>query len=1132
MRKLNKASLSGIQLISLILVFLFFLISPYQTYSNYKGKDKDKNKIRRVLGKTQGDDPVTTLLNINNITTFIQPDGFHPWEYAGGWCTAFPKGTAGGIFAEGIVWGGLVNDGQSPVLRVGGNTYISGTVPLTPSHDGGKRIYRVRPDYKTADLTDDAANFFHFQNFPLDAGLVSEGEILILRDQYGKDWLEWPVDLGAPYDDVDSNGVYDPNVDIPGISGASQTIWIYYNDAIAPNIYGSPPIGLEVQETYWAYSIANPLGDAIFKKVNIVYKGTENTPPNAEIVDMYITQWSDPDIGQFTDDFAGVDTLLNLGYAYSSRTTDAVYLGLGLAPPALGYDFLQGVSQFTGNPNDSAIFNLKWRRGYKYVHPPDKPMTTFVYFAAGGAWGDPDLRDPLGTPQWYNLMRGFLPRPPYPQGLPFPANVGGTLAGGVGTYLLSGDPVTGTGLVDGVAEGPGDRRIACVHGPFNMALNDTAEVVIALLGGIGSNNLTSISVLKFTDRFVQFAYDNLFDLPVFPSPSATLTNFDGNVLLNWGTDPDAYNELENASPNGYDFQGYNVYQLPTPSSSLSDAVKIATFDLIDEITVILDDQLDIDTGEILKVPVQVGKNSGIIRFMEVTTDAVRNEPLRNGSEHYFAVTAYGYNPDETLPFNALESSPVVITAVPQSTTPGVRYNSSVGDTIEVIHIGGSDGAVYPIVVDPSAVTGNSYKVTFQESDAGLTWTLTDVTTGTDLLSDQTNESGDDTYAIIDGIMIKVLGPPAGMKGWEIPEGTRRFTWAGADGFGWEGFNGAIGWGSPFAVFGGGTEPVAASELFDVLLKLASVPEDPPINYEPTFDPGDVNMSYGYRYGRAFASPMTRPEFDQYYVNTSATGYEYQAFEKNVPLSAWDVSDPANPRRLAVGFLENNQEGDLALPVNEAGGGLVDGKWWPGSHTLFDNVAGGGPREWLWIFNTDYSETPNPEFQVEPIANPVPVMWWLTVNRRGNPPFSPGVSGEDQFLILSNKVNTNDDSFTFSAPTVSQSIDDALVDIKKINVFPNPYYGFHSREVTRDGKFVTFSHLPPKATIRIFDLAGVLVKTIEKNDASQFIRWNLQNDNNFPIASGIYVVYIDLPDLGTSKILKFAVVQEEQILRVY
>jgi hypothetical protein len=72
-------------------------------------------------------------------------------------------------------------------------------------------------------------------------------------------------------------------------------------------------------------------------------------------------------------------------------------------------------------------------------------------------------------------------------------------------------------------------------------------------------------------------------------------------------------------------------------------------------------------------------------------------------------------------------------------------------------------------------------------------------------------------------------------------------------------------------------------------------------------------------------------------------------------------------------------------------------------------------------------------------------------------------------------------------------------------------------------------LPDKAKIRIFNLAGVLVRTMDKDDPEQFAYWDLANEDGLPVASGLYIAYIELPDLGTTKILKLAIVQEQQVL---
>jgi len=107
---------------------------------------------------------------------------------------------------------------------------------------------------------------------------------------------------------------------------------------------------------------------------------------------------------------------------------------------------------------------------------------------------------------------------------------------------------------------------------------------------------------------------------------------------------------------------------------------------------------------------------------------------------------------------------------------------------------------------------------------------------------------------------------------------------------------------------------------------------------------------------------------------------------------------------------------------------------------------------------------------------------------------------------------------------------AKADAENINVFPNPYYGCNPQEINKYQRFITINHLPAKATIRIFNLAGQLITTIDKNDPNtQFQRWTLTNDGGYQVGSGLYIIHIDMPDLGTTKVLKAAIIQEQQIL---
>lgn len=1060
MKKLN--------LLSLILILLSFFVASNSLLANYKGEEKDKGK-KPALQKTTALNPRQSLMNINKVTMWVSDEGFHDWVVASSWNGAFPSGSSvGAIFAEGVVWGGQVNDGSSPAVRVNGNTYGTGCAPLT-------RLFRVRPDYLWGDLTDDAATF---NDIP--SSSVTSANIQEIRDQYAADWAEWPVDEGALYEerngipgyqpavDLNNNGKFEPEEgDIPGVPGASQSLFIKYNDDLSESNYGSPPIGLVVSETYWAYAASGALGNVIFKKMDLIYTGTPNSSTNATIDSFFIVQWADPDVGTSSDDFAGCDTILNMGYAYSSGTSDATYAGLQLAPPAVGYDFLQGASKFTGDPNDSALFDLKWRKGYKYFN--DKPMSSYIYFAAGGAWSDPGFNY-NGTLEFYNLMRGKKPIPRYPSASPFPEEV--TDISPSGTFLLAGDPVTGTGKIDGRVEGPGDRRIMVVNGPITLSKGDTAQIVLGLVYGLGRNNLSSISVMKYYDAFAQYAYDQLFDVPLMPPPTVKSVALDNEISIYWNETASLQEATENQAYGPYEFQAYSVYQLPPGSKDIADGIRVATYDVVDNISFLSDKILDENTGIVYTRPIVPLDNvSGVRRRMLIDKDYLNNKPLVNGQSYTFAVTAIGYKDDPSLPSYILESAPTIVEIVPQTTNPGVTYSTTAGDSIAVTHNGGSDGSVEVIVLDPTRVTGHDYKVNFA---ADGTWSLTDVTDGVVKLENQENQSGDENYFVVDGLLIKVIGPPVDINNWSFtPSAARWFTGVNAGG---EQFFGGLLLGSDF--FGSNITP------------------DQYVTVELRFVTDRNNGQRAYRYLRG-----------------GTPSYGYMDYEKQY-FTLWDV-DANPPQQLSVAYVE------------QAGRPAADTTWRP--------TADNGDREYLFFLKAPYTDTPDPYFTSRNAlsqADEFPTLYALWPLQRGTMPFNP--QDGQVFKIVPNYSNTIDDEFTFKAPVPpSFSPDKAKTDVEKINVFPNPYYGYQYRETAPNNKYVTFNHLPDNAVIRIFDLSGVLVKTITHvPNQGQFETWNLANDNNYPVASGIYIVYIDMPDLGKTKIIKLAVIQEQQMLKVY
>ena len=105
-------------------------------------------------------------------------------------------------------------------------------------------------------------------------------------------------------------------------------------------------------------------------------------------------------------------------------------------------------------------------------------------------------------------------------------------------------------------------------------------------------------------------------------------------------------------------------------------------------------------------------------------------------------------------------------------------------------------------------------------------------------------------------------------------------------------------------------------------------------------------------------------------------------------------------------------------------------------------------------------------------------------------------------------------FTTTDVTATQ---EDLLDI--IRIVPNPYYGHSDYENNQLDNRVKITNLPERCNITIWNISGQLVKTITKDNALTFQDWTLKNDQGIPIASGLYIIHIDVPGVG-ERILKW------------
>lgn len=93
-------------------------------------------------------------------------------------------------------------------------------------------------------------------------------------------------------------------------------------------------------------------------------------------------------------------------------------------------------------------------------------------------------------------------------------------------------------------------------------------------------------------------------------------------------------------------------------------------------------------------------------------------------------------------------------------------------------------------------------------------------------------------------------------------------------------------------------------------------------------------------------------------------------------------------------------------------------------------------------------------------------------------------------------------------------------LAQIRVVPNPYYAYSQYEQRQLDNIVKITNLPRKCKISIYTVNGTLIKTFNKDDASKtFVDWNLKNEFNLPISSGVYIVHVDAGNIG-SKVVKW------------
>ena len=1052
-------------------------------------------------------------LDINNVRARILNNGNLFWRGSPHVYNIPKGGPSNAIFASGIWMGGQVN-GQ---LRLAGSTYGPFEFWAGPLNDDGTapadcsvydRVWKVSKEdvigYEGSGIaTPDLADWPTGLGAPT---LDANGDMIDLTDQPLASRVDRKVNLGAG--------------ERPAILGDQMLWWIMNDRGNQHTRTDTPPMGVEVHGSAFAFNTAGAIGNTTFYKYRIMYKGSvplENT---------YMGLFSDPDLGNYQDDYVGSDTTLGLGFVYNSDNDDEGGEGYGDAPPAAGYDFFQGPLVDSNGIDDD-------KDGEIDEENERLKMTAFAFYNnGGGVQGDPG-----NGADMYNYMKGR-----WKDGQSFTLGGNGLGFSNIPTsFMFPGNPPEFWSEFDSDGQGsaiaPADRRFVMATGPFTINPADEQTLVFGIVTSFGDDNLDSVQQMKSDDALAQAVFDIDFELPSPPAgPRVSTTVDNGSVLIEWGYNPtdnnylNSYNVIDpllssDVSDNDYVFEGYNVYQYA--NSSDQEGKLIAVYDVPNGIDRVIE-------GTDLTFVTAEGKDSGVQNFHKVNG-------LTNYQDYEFGVQAYAYNATSGQkvyagPITRFSVTPQISETIVSEDAVAAALSADVDIEAEGSTGNIGNGSVSASVVNPHKVTGDSYSVEFYtievEDDghkrgeldahelakpapaaksAAATVTVYDVknSAGAKLFDGTAAYASTHTVPIgnnvlsVDGVSLNVLGPEPGFLDFKVtanasgplasPAGAAA-DWYGFPGQGRPGLNGVqqqVDGGQWLIQAGGGTGPYA-----QFLSRWArNGPVYGAYDYEIRFTGNGVGLMY---WGDGSIVPA--PEIWNTGIGTP--------------------DDPSDDFQYCPLLLDENG----------------DNLW--NMHATDHPVSGASNdpyTDWIYWYECDYAAEVASGFDFatlggEIFGRTVLVNWNAGDVSDGTLDAVP----EDQrmpemgtvFRIETTKPNQPGDMFSMStdglgARARTEAENRAAID--EIGITPNPYKGASSYEVSQLVDQVRFTNMPNQATIRIFTVAGTLVRTLEKNSASASFPWDLTTEEGLPIASGMYIIHVDT-EWG-EKVLKFGVVKK-------
>lgn len=285
----------------------------------------------------------------------------------------------------------------------------------------------------------------------------------------------------APFADLNSNGIYEPNQgEYPAICG-DEAIFFVFNDRRKVN---AERIGVEVRGMAEVFENLGSSNQSYGKRAlnNTVFVSYEIQNMSGRDYNKFrLGMFEDIDLGCYTNDRVGCDSILSLAFGYNNKSPDPDMQGL------------------KGYGNTSAA------QGFKFLN---QQMRTFSYFTNGASFNQ---SDPGNCQQFNNYLSGL-----WADGVYFTyGGTGHNSGGGAASYIFIGNPNNPNDwseLQPSVAAQlqAGDRRMAGGSDSMNFADGETKYFDFAFFSSLDSTatNLSIVDTLKRDAGIIQSFYNS------------------------------------------------------------------------------------------------------------------------------------------------------------------------------------------------------------------------------------------------------------------------------------------------------------------------------------------------------------------------------------------------------------------------------------------------------------------------------------------------------------------------------------------------------------------------------------------------------------------------------------------------